>query len=37
MVTQAAEPEGHPLNFNPYSPRNNVYYVSEILKGYKAE
>lgn len=24
-------------NFNPYSPKHNTYYVSEILKFYKEE
>jgi hypothetical protein len=24
-----------PANFNPYSPRHNIYYISEIIKFYK--
>ncbi len=23
--------------FNPYSPRNHTYYVSEVVRGYKEE
>jgi hypothetical protein len=26
-----------PLSFDPYSPRHNVYYVSEIVRAYKEE
>lgn len=36
LVTQV--PHHHNLKtfeFNPYSPRNNIYYVSEVLKAYR--
>ncbi len=38
FVTQANEGKDYlTCNFNPYSPRHNVYYVTEILKFFKEE
>lgn len=37
IVTQVPKQnkELHSLNFNPYSPRHNMYYVSEVTRAYK--
>lgn len=36
FVTQVTEGENYqPCNTNPYSPRHNLYYISEIIKYYK--
>lgn len=36
FVTQVNEGKDYvPCSFNPYSPRNNIYYVSQILKFHK--
>ena len=38
FVTQVNEGKDYaPCSFNPYSPRNNIYYVSQILKFHKDE
>ena len=36
LVTQVPQhKELQTFNFNPYSPRHNIYYVSEIARAYK--
>jgi hypothetical protein len=37
LVTQLPQSRGHYLPYNPYSPRSNVYYVSEVIKAYQDE
>lgn len=38
LVTQVPQhKELRYFDFNPYSPRSNTYYVSEVLKAYKEE
>jgi hypothetical protein len=39
IVTQVPKQnkELHSLAFNPYSPRHNLYYVSEVTRAYKDE
>ena len=38
FVTQVPQfKELHTFNFNPYSPRHNLYYVSEIVRAYKED
>ena len=36
MVSQVSyHKKFQPMAFDPYSPRHNVYYVSEIVRAYK--
>ena len=38
LVSQVSyEKKLKPMTFDPYSPRHNVYYVSEIVRAYKEE
>lgn len=38
LVTQMPErTELHAFTNNPYSPRHNIYYVSELVRAYKDE